>query len=139
MKRTNSKWGLPLISRKQGATWASFSADSKTIAVLPPTTLKCGGKALLPLETAVMHNNGQPLSVVASSKESMSVTRDRLQNLHIPGLSSLNSCLSGMPTKNTKTSWPRKAELGEWFRRYTSRQNLFVAWTILGDGAGFRP
>lgn len=120
IKRTNSKWGLPLISRKQGAPWASFSADSKTIAVLPHTTLKCGEKALPLLETAVMHNNGQPLSVVASSKEIIAVTRDRLQNLHIPGSSSsLNSCLSGMPTKNTKTSWPRKADLGEWFRRYT--------------------
>jgi hypothetical protein len=120
MKRTNSQWRLPLISMIQGAHWASTSADSKTIAMLPPTTLKCGEKALPPLEIAVMHNNGQPVSAVASSKESVAVTRDRLQNLHIPGSSSsLNSCLSGMPTKNSKTSWPRKAELGEWFRRYT--------------------
>jgi hypothetical protein len=114
MKRTNSKWGLPLISSRQGELRANSSADSKTIAVLPSTTLKCGGKALPPLETAVKHNNGQPLSVVTSCKESMVVTRERLQNLHTLGSSSsLNSCLSGMHTKKTKTSWPRKVHFGK--------------------------
>jgi hypothetical protein len=113
MKRTYSKWGLPLISSRQGKP-ANSSADSKTIAVLPSTTLKCGGKALPPLETAVKHNNGQLLSVITSFKESMIVTRERLQNLHTSGSSSsLNSCLSGMPTKKTKTSWPRKVHLGK--------------------------
>jgi hypothetical protein len=114
MKRTNSKWGLPLISSRQGKLRASSSADSKTIAVLPSATLKCGGKTFPPLETAVKHNNGPPLSVVTSCKESMVVTRERLQNLQTLGSSSsLNNCLSGMPTKKTKTSWPRKVHLGK--------------------------
>jgi hypothetical protein len=114
MKRTDSKWGLPLISSRQGKPLASSSADSKTIAVLPSTTLKPGGKALPPLETSVKHNNGQPLSVFTICKESMVVTRERLQNLHKPGSSSsFNSCLSGMPTKKAKTSWPRKVHLGK--------------------------
>jgi hypothetical protein len=114
MKRTNSKWGLPLISSRQGKPRASFSADSKTIAVLPSATLKCGRKTFPPLETAVKHNNGPPLSVVTSCKESMVVTRERLQNLQTLGSSSsLNNCLSGTPTKKTKTSWPRKVHLGK--------------------------
>jgi hypothetical protein len=105
MKRTNSKWGLQLISSRQGKPPANPSADCKTIAVLPSTTLKCGGKAIPPLETAVKHNIGQPPSAVACCKESMVVTRERLQNLHTPGSSSsLNSCLSDIPTKKAKTS-----------------------------------
>jgi hypothetical protein len=114
MKRTNSKWGLPLISSRQGKPRANSSADSKTIAVLPSTTLKRGGKALPPLEIAVKHNNEQPLSVVTGCKETIVVTREGLQNLHTPkSSSSINSCLSSMPTKKTKTSWPRKVHFGK--------------------------
>ena len=68
MKRTNSNWRLPLISSRQGKPRANSSADSKTIAVLPSTTLKCGEKALPPLETAVKHNNKQPLGWLPAAK-----------------------------------------------------------------------
>jgi hypothetical protein len=114
MKRTNSKWGLPLISISQGKPWANLSADSKTIAMLPSTTLKCGGETLQLLETAVKHSNGQPLGIIISCKERMVVTREQLQNLHTSGSSSShNICLSGMSTEKTKTSWPRKVHWGK--------------------------
>jgi hypothetical protein len=62
IKGTNSKRGIQLISNGEATTQARFSVNSKTIAVLPSTTLTCGENAPSLLETTMKHNNGQPLS-----------------------------------------------------------------------------
>jgi len=59
MKRSNSNRKLPPISRSRGSTpRPSFSNDSKTIAMLPSTTLKYREDAPELPETAMKHSNG---------------------------------------------------------------------------------
>jgi hypothetical protein len=58
MKRTNSKRKLPPMSSRKTTPRASFSADSKTIAMLPSTTLKYREDTPEPPETAMKHSNG---------------------------------------------------------------------------------
>ncbi|KFZ23217.1 hypothetical protein V502_02302, partial [Pseudogymnoascus sp. VKM F-4520 (FW-2644)] len=95
-----------LDSSSRKASRASLSVDSKTIAMLPSTTLNNEDDVLEPLETAVKHNNffsgdsledhntnmdWQSQNAFANSKDSMVVTQERLQNLQTPGSSpSLN-------------------------------------------------
>jgi hypothetical protein len=57
MKRTNSKRKFP-IARKNTTPRNSFSTDSKTIAMLPSTTLKYREDTPEPQETAMKHTNG---------------------------------------------------------------------------------
>ena len=54
MTQTNSKRKLPLMSSRRATPQASFSGDSKTIAMLPSTTLKYGESS----ETAMEHDSG---------------------------------------------------------------------------------
>ena len=89
-------------SSRKATSQAGLSVDSKTIAILPSTTLKSEEDILEPLETAVKHNlflgdeledhnahrDWQSPNAVANSKDSMIVTQERLQNLHTPGSSS---------------------------------------------------
>jgi hypothetical protein len=58
MKRAKSKWKLPLMSSKRATPQASFGSDSKTIAMLPSTTLKYGEYNPESLETAIEHGSG---------------------------------------------------------------------------------
>ena len=86
-------------SSRKATSRASLSVDSKTIAILPSTTLKNEEYVLEPLETAVKHNNffpgdyledhntnmdWQSPNAFANSKDSMVVTQERLQNLQTP-------------------------------------------------------
>ncbi len=57
MKRSNSKRKFPMM-RKNTTPRNSFSTDSKTIAMLPSTTLKYREDAPEPQETAMKHSNG---------------------------------------------------------------------------------
>jgi hypothetical protein len=54
MTQTNSKRKLPLMSSRRATPQASFSGDSKTIAMLPSTTLKYRESP----ETAMEHDSG---------------------------------------------------------------------------------
>jgi hypothetical protein len=101
MARTNTKWKLPLMSRRRAT---SFSVDSKTIAMLPSTTLKYGEYNPESLETAREHEEDdahldrQPPSAFANHKDSIAVTREQFQNLHkSKSFSSLNGDLPGTP------------------------------------------
>jgi len=58
MKRSNSKRKLPPLHRKKTTPRQSFSAESKTIAMLPSTTLKYRADTPEPPETAMKHSNG---------------------------------------------------------------------------------
>lgn len=58
MKRTNSQRKLPMMSRKASTPRNSFSTDSKTIAMLPSTTLKYREDTPEPQETAMKHSSG---------------------------------------------------------------------------------
>lgn len=57
MKRSNSKRKLPMM-KKAPTPRNSFSSDSKTIAMLPSTTLKYREDTPEPQETAMKHSNG---------------------------------------------------------------------------------
>jgi hypothetical protein len=57
MKRSNSKRKLPPL-HKRTTPRQSFSAESKTIAMLPSTTLKYRADTPEPPETAMKHSNG---------------------------------------------------------------------------------
>jgi hypothetical protein len=125
--RSNSKRKLPPLLKKRTPGQTS-SAESKTIAMLPPTTLKYKGDTREAPEVAMKHSNGfwsgskssyspfqetskpstlstrmlfgdgeedngadmdwQPPSAFDSRKDSVSVTRERLQNLHALGSTS---------------------------------------------------
>jgi hypothetical protein len=58
MKRSNSKRKLPPLNKKRTTPRQSFSAESKTIAMLPSTTLKYRADTPEPPETAMKHSNG---------------------------------------------------------------------------------
>lgn len=58
MKRSNSKRKLPPLHKKRTTPRASFSGESKTIAMLPSTTLKYREDTPEPQETAMKHSNG---------------------------------------------------------------------------------
>ncbi|KAL3421212.1 hex2 protein [Phlyctema vagabunda] len=58
MKRTTSKHKLPPIASKKPANKATSNVDSKTIAMLPSTTLKYREDTPEPQETAMKHSNG---------------------------------------------------------------------------------
>jgi hypothetical protein len=105
MARTNTKWKLPLMSRRRATQQASFSGDSKTIAMLPSTTLKYREYNPESLETAREHEEDdahmgqQPPSAFTNHKDSMTVTRAQFQNLHTSkSFSSLNGDLPGTPS-----------------------------------------
>ncbi|PVH67843.1 hypothetical protein DL98DRAFT_662453 [Cadophora sp. DSE1049] len=129
MRRTDPKWKLPLMSSRKATPRASFSAGSKSIETLPSTTLKDGEDTSEPPETAVKHSSSlwisgklspspsqetlrdgsgdddadmdwQPTSAFANRKDSMALTQERLQNLHI---SRLSSCLNGDPSGVRRT------------------------------------
>lgn len=89
-------------SSRKATSRASLSVDSKTIAMLPSTTLK-NEDSLEPPEMAVKHTNfflrddledddanmdWQSPNAFPNSKSSMVVTQEQPQNLHTPGLSS---------------------------------------------------
>ncbi len=101
MARTNSKWKLPLISRRRAT---SFNGDSKMIAMLPSMTLKYREYNPESLETAReheednVHMDRQSPSAFANHKDSIAVTREQFQNLHTSiSFSSLNSDQPGTP------------------------------------------
>lgn len=135
MKRSNSKRRLPPLHKKKTTPRQSFSTESKTIAMLPSTTLKYRADTPDPPETAMKHSNGfwhgsrlspspsqetlkpskpstrmllgdddedddmdwQPPSAFNNRKDSVSVTQDRLQDLHRSGsTSSLTAEPAGM-------------------------------------------
>ncbi len=58
MKRSDSKRSLPAMSSKKTTPRNSFSSESKTIAMLPSTTLKYREDTPEPQETAMKHSNG---------------------------------------------------------------------------------
>lgn len=58
MKRSNSKRKLPPLHSRRSTPRQSFSAESKTIAMLPSTTLKYRADTPEPPETAMKHSNG---------------------------------------------------------------------------------
>jgi hypothetical protein len=58
MKRSNSRRKLPPFHKKKTTPRQSFSAESKTIAMLPSTTLKYRADTPEPPETAMKHSNG---------------------------------------------------------------------------------
>lgn len=58
MKRSNSKRRLPPLHSKRTTPRQSFAADSKTIAMLPSTTLKYRADTPEPPETAMKHSSG---------------------------------------------------------------------------------
>ncbi|KAG4427491.1 hypothetical protein IFR05_017026 [Cadophora sp. M221] len=58
MKRSNSKRRLPPLHSKRTTPRQSFTAESKTIAMLPSTTLKYRADTPEPPETAMKHSNG---------------------------------------------------------------------------------
>lgn len=67
MKRSNSKRKLPPLHSRRTTPRQSFSAESKTIAMLPSTTLKYRADTPEPPETAMKHSsngfwNGSKLS-----------------------------------------------------------------------------
>jgi hypothetical protein len=110
MRRTDPKWKLPLMSSRKATPRASVSAGSKSIEMLPSTTLKDGEDTSEPPETAVKHSssfwNSGKLSPSPSQetlkdrKDSMALTQERLQNLHT---SRLPSCLNGDPSGMRRT------------------------------------
>ena len=57
MARTKSKQKLPPMSSRTATPQTSHSGDSKTIAMLPTTSLKYGEYALESPETAIEHGN----------------------------------------------------------------------------------
>jgi hypothetical protein len=104
MAWTNTKWKSPLMSCRRATQQASFSGDSKTIAILPSTTLKYGEYNPESLEAAREHEEDdaqmdrQPPSAFDNHKDSIAVTREQFQNLHISkSFSSLNGDLPGKP------------------------------------------
>ena len=74
MKRSNSNRKLPPLHKKP-ASRQSFSAESKTIAMLPSTTLKYRADTPEPPETAMKHSNG----VWMGSKLSPSPSQETLR------------------------------------------------------------
>ncbi|KAM3087464.1 protein phosphatase regulator [Clarireedia jacksonii] len=58
MKRSNSKRKLPPMGKKKTTPRASFNAESKTIAMLPSTTLKYREDTPEPYDSAMKHSNG---------------------------------------------------------------------------------
>ena len=58
MKRSNSNRKLPPLNKTKSTPRASFSAESKTIAMLPSTTLKYREDTPEPQETAMKHSSG---------------------------------------------------------------------------------
>ncbi len=58
MKRSNSKRKLPPLHSKKSTPRQSFSTESKTIAMLPSTTLKYRADTPEPPETAMKHSSG---------------------------------------------------------------------------------
>lgn len=58
MQRTQSKWGLPFVWSRKSALAGNFCVDSRTIAMLPSTTLKYR-EDTLPLETMVKGNSAK--------------------------------------------------------------------------------
>ena len=58
MKRSNSNRKLPPLHSRRTTPRQSFSAESKTIAMLPSTTLKYREDTPDPPETAMKHSNG---------------------------------------------------------------------------------
>jgi hypothetical protein len=79
--RTNTKWKLPLMSYRRATQQASFSSNSKTIAMLLSTTLKYREYNLESLETAREHEEDdvhisqQLLSAFTNYKDSITVTQ----------------------------------------------------------------
>jgi hypothetical protein len=57
MKRSNSKRNFPPLHSRRTTPRQSFSAESKTIAMLPSTTLKYRADTPEPSETAMKHSN----------------------------------------------------------------------------------
>lgn len=58
MKRSNSRRKLPPLHKKKITPRQSFTAESKTIAKLPSTTLKYRADTPEPPETAMKHSSG---------------------------------------------------------------------------------
>ncbi|CAL3966938.1 hypothetical protein PZA11_003393 [Diplocarpon coronariae] len=58
MKRSSSRRRLPPLHSKRTTPRQSFAVESKTIAMLPSTTLKYRADTPEPLETAMKHSNG---------------------------------------------------------------------------------
>ncbi|CZT11439.1 related to negative regulator of glucose-repressible genes [Rhynchosporium agropyri] len=58
MKRSNSRHRLPPLHHKRTTPRQSFTTDSKTIAMLPSTTLKYRADTPEPPETAMKHSSG---------------------------------------------------------------------------------
>jgi len=58
MKRSNSNRKLPPVGSRRSTPRASFSAESKTIAMLPSTTLKYREDSPEPSDTLMKHSNG---------------------------------------------------------------------------------
>jgi hypothetical protein len=58
MKESSSKRKLPPLHSRRTTPRQSFSAESKTIAMLPSTTLKYRADTPEPPETAMKHSNG---------------------------------------------------------------------------------
>jgi hypothetical protein len=58
MKRSYSKRKLPMLPKRSTTPRNSFSTDSKTIAMLPSTTLKYREDTPEPQETAMKHSSG---------------------------------------------------------------------------------
>ncbi|PVH72609.1 hypothetical protein DL98DRAFT_609942 [Cadophora sp. DSE1049] len=118
MMRTDPKWKLPLMSSRKATPRASFSAGSKSIEMLPSTTLNdredsksfwnSGKLSPSPSQETLRDGLGdddadmdwQPPSAFANPKDGMAVTQERLQNLHT---SRLSSCLNGDPLGMRRT------------------------------------
>jgi hypothetical protein len=75
MKRSNSKRRYPPLHKNRSTARPNFSAESKTIAMLPSTTLKYRADTPDPPETAMKHSNG----IWLGSKLSQSPSQETLR------------------------------------------------------------
>ncbi|KAH9204215.1 hypothetical protein DL95DRAFT_497505, partial [Leptodontidium sp. 2 PMI_412] len=78
MRRTDPKWKLPLMSSRKATPRASVSAGSKSIEMLPSTTLKDREDTSELPETAVKHSNSFWNSSKLSPSPSQEPVRDGL-------------------------------------------------------------
>lgn len=136
MKRSSSKRRLPPLHKKRTTPRQSFSAESKTIAMLPSTTLKYRADTPEPPETAMKHSSG----IWNGSKLSPSPSQETLR----PSKPSTRMLL-GDDEDDDDLDWQppsafanRKDSVSVTQERFQSLQTSGSSSSLTGEPAGMR-
>jgi hypothetical protein len=136
MKRSNSKRRLPPL-HKRTTPRQSFSADSKTIAMLPSTTLKYRADTPEPPETAMKHSSG----IWSGSRLSPSPSQETLR----PSKPSTRMLLGDEEDDDDDLDWQppstfanRKDSVSVTQERFQSLQTSGSSSSLTGEPAGMR-